>query len=188
MPRAHKLPPPLPGCPGAARAPGRALARLRLRTARVGCRLLRCRAAAQRKRDVDARVLVVGGSDTAIAAVEELLAVPYLNFHSVTVLAPGGVPTSPPAFTADSLSFSEPEMRHHLLFARARVIPGEMLALDRAAKTVLPAPRARARNPLRRAARLRPRPAPLMQRSAAALTPRDASRSRRALKMGRSWC
>jgi len=188
VPRAHKLPPPLPGCPRAARAPGRALAGQRLRTPRVGYRLLRCRAAAQRKRDVDARVLVVGGSDTAIAAVEELLAVPYLNFHSVTVLAPGGIPTSPPAFTADSLSFSEPEMRRHLLFARARVIPGEMLALDRVAKTVPPAPRARVRNPCRRAARLRPRLAPLLQQPAVALTPRDASRSRRALKMGRSWC
>ncbi|KAJ1475774.1 hypothetical protein T484DRAFT_3150674 [Baffinella frigidus] len=91
----------------------------------------------QRKRDVDARVLIIGGSDTAIAVVEELFSVPYLNFHHVTVLAPGGISTKPPQYTADALNFSELEMLRHLVHARALIIPGAMLSLDRAEKKVV---------------------------------------------------
>jgi hypothetical protein len=40
----------------------------------------------------NARIVVVGASDTGISFVEALLAINYLKFSHITVIAPGGLP------------------------------------------------------------------------------------------------
>jgi hypothetical protein len=91
----------------------------------------------QPKRDVDSRVVVVGSSDTAMGFLELVMAVPYLSLHSITVVCPGGLPTSTPKYRADKLSFSGPETLRHYTYGRCKIIAGALDALDRETQSVV---------------------------------------------------
>ena len=45
---------------------------------------------------VNTRIVVVGASATAAAFLEQLLFTPYIQFSSVTLVSPGGLPKPPP--------------------------------------------------------------------------------------------
>ena len=91
----------------------------------------------QPKKDVDARVVVVGASDTAMGLLDSLLAVPYLSLHRVALISPGGLPTQAPKYRHDKLSFSEAEMLRHYPRGRCEIIGGSLEALDRQRQMVL---------------------------------------------------
>jgi hypothetical protein len=70
------------------------------------------------------RVVVVGTSDCALAMLEALLIVPYLHFTSLTLLAPGGLPTEDSDAFADCVpdtatGFSVRQIRQVPTYPRA---------------------------------------------------------------------
>ena len=44
----------------------------------------------QRKREVNARIVIVGASTTGLAFLQHVLSMPHLQFNSLTLVAPGG--------------------------------------------------------------------------------------------------
>lgn len=85
----------------------------------------------QPKKRLDTRIVVVGNSDTALALVHTLLAVPYLAFHRLFLVAPAGLPLSPPNFKVDGVNFTKEERLWHGIAGQGQVIAGELRSVDR---------------------------------------------------------
>jgi hypothetical protein len=77
------------------------------------------------------QVVVVGASETGLAALHQLLLHPHLEFTCLTLIAPGGL--SGPA-TAGSYSYSL--LARLALDTRVVVLPGRVVALDRGQQLV----------------------------------------------------
>jgi len=85
----------------------------------------------QPKRDVDTRIVVIGSSDAALSLLERLVNIPYLNFHRITVVAPGGLPHRAPSFRHDRLNYYDKEMLWHGVAGKCTVVEGSLIGLDR---------------------------------------------------------
>ena len=91
----------------------------------------------QPKRDVDSRVVVIGSSDTAMGLLHEVMSVPYLSLHRVTVVCAGGLPTAAPRYKHDKMSFSGAEALRHYTHGRCEIIAGSLQQLDRETNSIL---------------------------------------------------
>lgn len=85
----------------------------------------------QPKRDIDTRIVIIGSSDAALSLLEKLVFVPYLTFHRITVVAPGGLPSRPPSFRHDRLNYYDKEMLWHGIAGKCTVVEGSLVGLDR---------------------------------------------------------
>lgn len=90
----------------------------------------------------NSRIVVVGASDTGISFIEALLAVSYLGFSNVTLVAPGGLPHAHLATRAANLrtcstSYTWREMRKLMLESRVTVVDSRAVDIDRADKHVI---------------------------------------------------
>merc|ERR1719502_727413 len=85
---------------------------------------------------INARVLVVGASDTGLAFLESLLVVPYLHFNNLTLLARGGVQPIEIPLKASSHSFAPEELHQLGLNHKVRIVDDTMTGLDQAHKFV----------------------------------------------------
>ncbi|KAG1678295.1 hypothetical protein FOA52_013916 [Chlamydomonas sp. UWO 241] len=87
--------------------------------------MLTRRGAYARKRSVNAQLVVVGASETGLAAVERMLLDPLLSFNYITLLAPGGVPVGGPA-----CEFTGGLVARLGLEARVTLVDAELVGLD----------------------------------------------------------
>jgi len=85
---------------------------------------------------INARVLVVGASDTGLAFLESLLVVPYLHFNNLTLLARGGVQPTDISLKANSHAYAPEELLQLGLNHKVRIVDDTMIGLDRAHKFV----------------------------------------------------
>ncbi|EER11231.1 hypothetical protein Pmar_PMAR014532 [Perkinsus marinus ATCC 50983] len=115
---------------------------------------------------VNARIVVVGASDTGLSALSSLMSMPRLHFTSLTLLAPGGISyfldddldrisssqhslTKKPlchvcsrarrpreATQRRSAKFSPRELRRLMMDSRVRILDARMISLNRGAKTI----------------------------------------------------
>ena len=90
----------------------------------------------------NARIVVVGASDTGISFVEALLSINYLNFTNITMVAPGGlphhnVPEKRGNLKAYSTSYTFEELRKLMLEARVKVLDSRMVDIDRSDKNIV---------------------------------------------------
>jgi len=83
---------------------------------------------------INARVLVVGASDTGLAFLESLLVVPYLHFTNLTLLTRGGLQPMEVPLKASSHSFAPEELHQLGLEHGVKIVDDTMVGLDRAAK------------------------------------------------------
>lgn len=77
------------------------------------------------------QVVVVGASETGLSALQQLLLHPHLEFTRLTLVAPGGL--SGPATAG---SYSSSLLARLALDTRVVVLPGRVVALDRAQQLV----------------------------------------------------
>lgn len=96
------------------------------------------------------RILVVGASDTALAFLESLISVPYINFTSLYLLAPHAAKkllhprgelqlddsVASATFFSRTCSYSANELASLNLGARVRLIDGMLVDIDRTRKAV----------------------------------------------------
>lgn len=97
------------------------------------------------------RIVVVGASDTAIACLQRLLAIPYIRFTNLTLISPLGLEiaardtisqseattrSSPAAFARKS-AFTSFEVGQFSLETQVRVIKSRVVRIDRTAKAVV---------------------------------------------------
>ena len=90
----------------------------------------------------NARIVVVGASDTSISFIEALLSISYLNFTNITLVAPGGLPHNhfnekKENLKAYSTSYTREELRKLMLESRVRVINARMVDIDRSDKNIV---------------------------------------------------
>ena len=90
----------------------------------------------------NARIVVVGASDTGISFVEALLSITYLKFSNITFIAPGGLPhhhnyNKKANLKAYSTSYTTEECKRLLLESRATVIDSRMTDIDRSDKNII---------------------------------------------------
>ncbi|CAM9474951.1 unnamed protein product, partial [Discosporangium mesarthrocarpum] len=85
------------------------------------------------------RVVLVGASATALACLEALVFTPYLNFTSITLVSPGGLPSGHPSpllptdeDMPDSTKMAKMGLERHVRVVRSRVVD-----LDRENRAIL---------------------------------------------------
>lgn len=90
----------------------------------------------------NARIVVVGASDTSISFIEALLSISYLNFTNIVLIAPGGLPHNhfvekKENLKAYSTSYTREELKKLMLESRVRVINARMVDIDRSDKNIV---------------------------------------------------
>lgn len=90
----------------------------------------------------NARIVVVGASDTGISFVEALLTITYLCFTNITLIAPGGLPhhnlqTKQSNLKTQSTSYTYEELAKLMLESRITVLDARMTDIDRSDKNVI---------------------------------------------------
>lgn len=90
----------------------------------------------------NARIVVVGASDTSISFIEALLSISYLKFTSIILIAPGGLPNHHfvercENLKAYSTSYTKEELRKLMLESRVNVINARMVDIDRSDKNII---------------------------------------------------
>jgi hypothetical protein len=90
----------------------------------------------------NARIVVVGASDTSISFIEALLSISYLKFSSIVFIAPGGLPNNHfiekhENLKAYSTSYTNEELKKLMLESRVRVINARMVDIDRSDKNII---------------------------------------------------
>jgi len=90
----------------------------------------------------NARVVVVGASDTSISFIEALLSISYLQFTNIVLIAPGGLPHNhfsdrEENLKAYSTSYTREELKKLMLESRVRVINARMVDIDRSDKNII---------------------------------------------------
>jgi len=90
----------------------------------------------------NARIVIVGASDTSISFAEALLSISYLNFTSIVFIAPGGLPNNHfdernENLKAYSTSYTNQELKKLMLESRVRVINARMVDIDRNDKNIV---------------------------------------------------
>jgi hypothetical protein len=90
----------------------------------------------------NARIVVVGASDTSISFIEALLSISYLQFTSIVLVAPGGLPHNhflekKENLKAYSTSYTREELKKLMLESRIRVINARMVDIDRSDKNIV---------------------------------------------------
>jgi len=90
----------------------------------------------------NARVVVVGASDTGISFIEALLSISYLAFTNITLIAPGGLPHHNVArkqsnLKTSSTSYTNEELKKLMLESRITVIDSRMTDIDRSDKNII---------------------------------------------------
>ncbi|XP_072543047.1 cilia- and flagella-associated protein 61 isoform X2 [Salminus brasiliensis] len=97
------------------------------------------------KVNVNARIVVVGASDTGLAFLETLVFCPHLRFNNLTLISTHGLPdccgADSTTFLTTSYCYSERDYALLSLRSWVNVVTGKMMAIDRAAKHVqIPCP------------------------------------------------
>ena len=90
----------------------------------------------------NARIVVVGASDTSISFIEALLSISYLQFTNIVLVAPGGLPHNHFHDRDDNLksystSYTREELKKLMLESRVRVINARMVDIDRSDKNII---------------------------------------------------
>lgn len=90
----------------------------------------------------NARIVVVGASDTSISFIEALLSISYLKFTSIILIAPGGLPNHHfnercENLKAYSTSYTKEELKKLMLESRVCVINARMVDIDRSDKNII---------------------------------------------------
>lgn len=90
----------------------------------------------------NARVVIIGASDTGISFAEALLSITYLQFTQITLIAPGGLPhhhlpTKKSNLKTQSTSYTNMELQKLMLESRITVINARMVDIDRSDKNVI---------------------------------------------------
>lgn len=90
----------------------------------------------------NARIVVIGASDTGISFVEALLTITYLSFTNITLIAPGGLPhhnlvTKKSNLKTQSTSYTNEELTKLMLESRITVLDARMTDIDRSDKNVI---------------------------------------------------
>lgn len=90
----------------------------------------------------NARIVVVGASDTSISFIEALLSISYLKFTSIVFIAPGGLPHNHfdekhENLKSYSTSYTNEELKKLMLESRVRVINARMVDIDRSDKNII---------------------------------------------------
>ncbi|XP_060772152.1 cilia- and flagella-associated protein 61 isoform X2 [Neoarius graeffei] len=87
------------------------------------------------KVNVNAKIVVVGASETALAFLETLILCPHLQFNNLTLVSPHGLPdhlsTDHVSFLATSHYYSEQDHAQLSLRSWISVVKGKMTAIDR---------------------------------------------------------
>ena len=90
----------------------------------------------------NARIVVVGASDTSISFIEALLSINYMQFTNIVLIAPGGLPNNHFADKSDNLkaystSYTNEELKKLMIESRVRVINARMVDIDRSDKNII---------------------------------------------------
>jgi hypothetical protein len=90
----------------------------------------------------NARIVVIGASDTGISFTEALLTITYLHFTNITLIAPGGLPhhhlpTKKSNLKTQSTSYTNEELTKLMLESRITVLDARMTDIDRSDKNVI---------------------------------------------------
>ena len=90
----------------------------------------------------NARIVVVGASDTSISFIEALLSISYLQFTNIVLVAPGGLPYQHYVDKTENLksystSYTREELKKLMLESRVRVINARMVDIDRSDKNIV---------------------------------------------------
>jgi len=90
----------------------------------------------------NARIIVVGASDTSISFIEALLSISYLQFTNIVLVAPGGLPYNHYVDKSENLksystSYTREELKKLMLESRVRVINARMVDIDRSDKNIV---------------------------------------------------
>jgi len=90
----------------------------------------------------NARIVVIGASDTGISFVEALLSITYLNFTNITLIAPGKLPhhhlpQKKTNLKCQSTSYTNEELQKLMLESRIQVLDARMTDIDRNDKNVI---------------------------------------------------
>lgn len=90
----------------------------------------------------NARIVVVGASDTSISFIEALLSINYLQFTNIVLVAPGGLPhhhfeDKKENLKAYSTSYTHEELKKLMLESRVRIIDARMVDIDKSDKNIV---------------------------------------------------
>ncbi|XP_062857791.1 cilia- and flagella-associated protein 61 isoform X2 [Trichomycterus rosablanca] len=89
---------------------------------------------------INARIVVVGASDTGLSFLEALVFCPHLRFNNLTLISTHGLPdwqsSDSTRFLATSHGYSEQDHTQLALWTWINVVTGKMTAIDRTAKHV----------------------------------------------------
>lgn len=90
----------------------------------------------------NARIVIIGASDTGISFAEALLTITYLQFTNITLIAPGGLPhhnlpTKKSNLKTQSTSYTNEELSKLMLESRICVLDARMVDIDRSDKNVI---------------------------------------------------
>ena len=90
----------------------------------------------------NARIVVVGASDTSISFIEALLSINYLQFTNIVLIAPGGLPhhhfeDKKENLKAYSTSYTPEELKKLMLESRVRIIDARMVDIDKSDKNII---------------------------------------------------
>ena len=90
----------------------------------------------------NARIVVVGASDTGLSAIESLVvSTPYLHFSNITLISPEGLPSRAPdrtrGFLPHNLNYTERLLSQLALGASISVLPTKVMMIDRDLQAVM---------------------------------------------------
>lgn len=90
----------------------------------------------------NARIVIVGASDTGISFAEALLSITYLQFTNITLIAPGGLPhhnlpKKNSNLKGQSTNYTSEELKKLMLESRITVLNSRMVDIDRSDKNII---------------------------------------------------